>query len=220
MEMFLLSDTKDPNPNLKAKLTEEILKHGGSIAYISSSPQDEKRIWFHNTEREYKSFDPKINLEYFDLSDNFSDEDLKKTLSFGALHLSGGNTFEFLNWIRKRNFGDLLRTYLKNNGLIIGVSAGAILLTPNINRAGVFNADRNTVGLTDLSGLNFVDFEFSPHLYGHLSNPEDEVSELKIYSKDIPNIIYACNDHDGIFISNNNIEILGNALKIQAGEII
>lgn len=62
MEIFLLSDTKDPNPKLKAKITEKVLEHRGKVAYVSSSPQDKERVWFHNTEKEYQNFNPKLEF--------------------------------------------------------------------------------------------------------------------------------------------------------------
>lgn len=72
-------------------------------------------------------------------------------------------TNEFLNYINHRRFGRILKTHLDHGGLIIGVSAGTIVFTPNIAVATLPFADPNDIGLKDLTALNFVNFEFSPH---------------------------------------------------------
>ncbi|MDO8570180.1 MAG: Type 1 glutamine amidotransferase-like domain-containing protein [Candidatus Daviesbacteria bacterium] len=210
MPIFLLSETSCPNINLRNKLISEIKKHGGKIAYISSIPQDEQKIRFYNTVSEYQNIDPSITLEYFDLGEKFSDNDLKKVLEFGIIHMSGGNTFGFLNYINKRNFKKILKKHLENNGLIIGVSAGSIILTPNISVCNLPETDENLVGITDLTALNLVDFEFYPHFTGN----KQYLEEIKKYSKTINNPVYVCSDENGIFIDENKIEILNNIIKI------
>ncbi|MDO8610622.1 MAG: Type 1 glutamine amidotransferase-like domain-containing protein, partial [bacterium] len=178
MPIFLLSDTCCPNNDLKIKLLSEIKNHGGKIAYISSIPQNEQKVRFFNTVNEYQNIDPSITLEYFDLGGKFSDNDLKKVLEFGIIHMSGGNTFGFLNYINKRNFKKILTKHLENKGLIIGVSAGSIVLTPNINVCNLPEIDENLVGLKDLTALGLVNFEFYPHFTGN----KQYLKEIKKYS--------------------------------------
>jgi dipeptidase E len=202
MKLFLLSDTENLNSYLKSKFKSEIENYGNKIAYISSSPQDESRPWFKNTIREYKNINPEIELEYFDLSDKFSDSDLEKVLNFEIIHLSGGNTFEFLDFIRKRNFQKIIRSFIDKK-LIIGVSAGAVLQTPTIEIAGI--EDDNFIGMTDFTALNFVDFEFYPHF-----DPNSEkANDLKNYALKKKSIIYAATDHDGIFVEDGKVDLFG-----------
>ena len=44
-----------------------------------------------------------------------------------AIHLTGGNTFQFSYWLRERGLDAELKRYAKAGGVLIGVSAGAIL---------------------------------------------------------------------------------------------
>lgn len=202
MKLFLLSDTENLNAELKSKFRFEIEKFGNKIAYISSSPQEETRPWFQNTIREYKNINPEIKLEYFDLSENFSDQDLLQISNFQIIHLSGGNTFEFLNYIRKRNFQKIIESFLESK-LIIGVSAGAVLQTPTIEIAGI--EDENFLGLKDFTALNFVDFEFYPHF-----DPNSEKAiELKNYASKKKTKIYAASDSDGIFVEDGEVFLIG-----------
>ena len=215
MPIFLLSETCCLNKNLKSKLVSEIKTHGDKIAYIASTPQNEQRTWFLETVKEYQNIDSLITLEYFDLGEKFSDKDLKKVLNFGIIHLSGGNTFEFLNYINKRNFKKILITHLNNDGLIIGVSAGSIVLPPNINVCNLPEGDENLVGLQNLTALNLVNFEFYPHFTGN----KKYLEEIKKYSKTSNNPVYVCSDKNGIFVDNQKVEILNNILKVQLGKI-
>lgn len=210
MEILLLSDTANPCKPLQQKISEIVIKKRGKIAYISSTPQGDDRYWFHLAQQEYKSIDQSIELEYFDLSDAFGDEKLKEVLRFGTIHLSGGNTFEFLNFINRRSFGETLKNHLQNGGLIIGVSAGAIVLTPNIGLAELPGADENLVGLKDMSGLGFVNFEFHPHF----KSSDSEI--LQEYLKSTSSDIYISTDEDGVLVTSKEIHCFGKAVKIQS----
>jgi peptidase E len=78
------------------------------------------------------------------------------------INLSGGNTFRFLKSIKERGAESRLVEYARNGGILIGVSAGAMILTPSIESAFICG-DVNTVGLSDLEGLELVSFFFDPH---------------------------------------------------------
>lgn len=210
MNFFLLSDTENPSPVLEERLRDEISKRGNKVAYISSQPQDEQRKYFMRTAGEYRAINSDISLEYFDLSDAYSDAVLKNVISdFDVVHLSGGNTFSFLASLRKRKIESLLRSYLQSDKLIIGVSAGAIILTPTIGTASVGDGDINEVGIEDLRGFDFVDFEFLPHFY----NTEEDCNLAKEYSAGLSKILYACSDSDGIFVNSGKMELLGTIHK-------
>lgn len=206
MTVFLLSDTENPNPVLQKRLREEISATGNKIAYISSEPQDERREYFGRTAEEYRAIGKDISLAYFDLSGAYSDNALARLADFGVIHLSGGNTFAFLDALRKRNIRPLLERHLQNGGLIIGVSAGAVVLTPTINTASVGDGDVNAIGTTDLTALRFVDFSFLPHFY----DTEQERALAKEYSTASHMTLYTCSDNDGIFVHAGKLEMLGD----------
>lgn len=211
MTIFLLSDTEHPNPVLRERLQKEIAAHGNKIAYISSEPQDERREYFGRTADEYAAISKDISLAYFDLSDAYSDEALARLADFGVIHLSGGNTFAFLDTLRKRNIKPLLERHLHNGGLIIGVSAGSIVMTPAITTASVGDGDVNAIGMTDLTGLGFVDFSFLPHFY----NTERGRALAKEYSVASSATLYACSDNDGVFVHAEAVEPLGDVRIFQ-----
>lgn len=207
MNIFLLSVTDNLQTDLRESLGQEIAKRGNTVAYISSEPQDSERPYYKSTIEDYSHFGRDIKVDYFDLSSNFSEEALLKLLDYGAIYLSGGNTYAFMDAANKRNIYPILKKHLENGGLLIGASAGSIMMTPSINLAGI-GGDKNTTNLKDTAGFNFVNFEFHPHF------KDNEVPDcLSEYMKGKDYNLYTCKDGSGIFYSNGEIRLFGEVSK-------
>lgn len=201
MSIFFISRTDNLNSDLKNFLEKEISKRGNSVAYISSEPQEKDKPYYLSTIIDYKEINNDIQVDYFDLSDGFSDKALERLLEYGVIYLSGGNTYVFMNYAKKRNLGLILEKHTKNGGLIIGASAGSVMMTPSIDLAAI--GDKNTPNLKDTSGFGFVNFEFCPHFC------EEYYSFLSEYAKRKNVKIYTCKDGSGIFCSDTGIKLLG-----------
>jgi dipeptidase E len=140
----------------------------------------------------------------------------EQVLKSDVIHLSGGNTYYFLYHLRKTGFLDDLKNYVKNDGILTGLSAGAIIMTPNINTAGFpeFDCDENDEDLKSFKSMGLVDFEFFPHYRN--SKRYDE--ELISYSKSNKNPLYACPDGSGIVVKNDSVEFFGKAFCFHKGK--
>lgn len=75
-----------------------------------------------------------------------------------VIYVCGGNTFYLLQKIQESGFGKLLRGY---EGIYVGVSAGSIVVGPNIEVSAPW--DENDVNLLDTTGLDIVNFAVVPH---------------------------------------------------------
>jgi dipeptidase E len=207
MNIFLLSCTDNLNSELRETLGAEIKKRGNKVAYISSEPQEAPRPYYLSTIDDYEKISEGVEVDYFDLSLDFSDESLEEMLHYGTIYLSGGNTYIFMNDARKRRLYKLLRMHLNNGGLLVGASAGALMMTPTIDLADGF--DENIFGLTDVKGFAFVPFEFHPH-YEVIHN---EYLSSYIEGKDIT--IYTCKDGDGIFCGDDGVQLFGEVKEFK-----
>lgn len=205
MNIFFLSVTDHLNEDLRLRLKKEISERGNLIAYISSEPQDANREYYYSTVEDYVRINNDIKVDYFDLSENFSDDDLQRLLNYKTIYLSGGNTYVFMDAARKRNILPILKKHLGDNGLLIGASAGAIMMAPSIDLAGI--EDENIPQTKDTSGFNFVNFEFHPHF------KEEDKSFLDEYTKNRGVGLYVCKDGDGIFYSNGKMTLFGETVK-------
>ena len=193
---------------LRETLAREILKRGTKVAYISSSPQSGDRPYYQSTIADYAAISPDIRVDYFDLSDAFTDEMLAGLSSYAAIYLSGGNTFTFMDMARKRGLQEILEQYLAKGGVLIGASAGSIMCTPSIELAKF--GDENEVGMTDFSGFGFVDFEFHPHFTGD----QGERERLEEYQRTHGREIYICKDGAGLHITTTGVVVFGSVLII------
>lgn len=190
---------------LREALAQEILKRGTKVAYVSSSPQTGNRPYYQSTIADYAAISPELSVDYFDLSDAFTDEMLATLPSYTAIYLSGGNTFTFMDSARKRRLKKILEQHLANDGVLIGASAGSIMCTPSIEIAGY--EDENDVGVTDFTGFDFVDFEFQPHF----ADTPDERAWLAEYKQKHGREIYTCKDGAGMHVTDSGIELFGEA---------
>lgn len=116
--------------------------------------------------------------------------------------ISGGNTFHLLDQARKSGLGDWL-IKMVDQKVYVGVSAGSIILTPNIAIASVDDGDENLIGLTDLNGLSIVDFEISPHTPEWVSYEANNE-----YAKDIMNRLYMIDDETAVKIVDGIEEVV------------
>lgn len=134
------------------------------------------------------------------------------------IHLSGGNTYYFLHHLRKNGYLKKLKHFASKGGLLTGLSAGAILMTPTIHTAGFpkFDRDDNCVRIKNLKGLHLVDFEFFPHYVN--SHRYDKA--LLSHSKKSKHVIYACPDGGGIFVNGASKTFFGQVYAFYRGQKI
>lgn len=205
----------------KTQVDEAFLKYFGDskpkIAYIPSQ-SDLTRKYFNQKVEWYKQFGI-TDLLYFDIDQEYNEEKIPELLSCDAIFLSGGNTYYFLNSLKNRNFISVLQGFVEKGGVLIGVSAGSIIMSKTVSVTSIdddIGGDQNTVGIKDFSALGLNDFEFFPHF--DINNYEI-TKRLKEYSKASKSVIYACKDGDGIIVDNDNMQFFGEVLKIENGEI-
>jgi dipeptidase E len=212
-KLVLHSDQVSGKTELDVASTKLFTSKNPKIAYIPSQSDDQEKTWFNKKVEWYKQFGI-TDLLYFDIDKDYDERNIDKLLSCDGVFLSGGNTFYFLNSLKNRNFIPILRDYVEKGGVLIGVSAGSIIMSPTINIATLH--DENNIGLKNNSALGLVNFDFFPHL-DH--DYEKYLKEIVEYSKTSKTVIYACKDGDGIIVEGKNMQFFGDVLKIENGEV-
>lgn len=149
-----------------------------------------------------------INLQKFDynwidvVDPSASDVDWRTRLKVvDVVFVSGGNTFHLLNQYRETGFGEWLRGNIESK-VYVGVSAGTIITTPSLDVCTIEPADPNLPGLTDLTGLSFVEFEIEPHC------DDKRFNIIRKYAETKSNKIYAIDDQTAIKVTKNKVEIV------------
>ena len=200
-KLALYSDQDFPaNEEMDARLLRLIGRPQPKIGYIPAT-SDPERIYFRRKADYYAGIGANL-VVYVDPSQDTSEAEWSTLLSCDAIHLSGGNTFSFLSWLQRRSVLPLLTRYVSEGGVLIGVSAGAILMTPSVDSA-LLCGDVRDEQLMDDAGLGLVDFHFWPHF-----NSESVTGDQSKLSSTIP-ALYACPDGSGIVIDGKEVELFG-----------
>jgi dipeptidase E len=140
---------------------------------------------------------------YFPIDTSHTETLKAEAFKSDIIHLSGGNTYYFLNSIKKNKLQREFKLFLKRGGVLTGLSAGGIIMTPNIVTASfpAFDCDENEVKLKNLNALKLVNFQFFPH---YRNSPRYDKYLLQ-HSRKIECPLYACPDGSGIVLWNDNL---------------
>jgi dipeptidase E len=215
MNLVFYSGGNDQENHLLDKSFLEILdKKNPVITFIPSSSylSDQE---FKSFVRHYSKF--KISrFIHFPIDVPFDKILFQEVMRSDAIHMAGGNTFYFLHHLRKMKLLPQLRSFAQKGGVLTGLSAGAIMMTENIEMAAYpeFDRDENIVNIKNLAALNLVDFLFFPHF----RNSPRYDAVFKTYTKKNSKIIYACPDGAGIVVRENELRFIGKCYAFSEGK--
>ena len=103
-------------------------------------------------------------LEIIDIS-KYDEDYLKNKLSkTECICISGGNTFYLLQELKKKNLIGLLYERIKEGLFYIGESAGAIIMSENIEYNQIMDDKSIASELDDYTGVNVFDHYVLPHI--------------------------------------------------------
>ena len=213
MKLILLSEQNHLTiEDVKTQLISLIGKSNSTIGYISSCPDPSRK--FYNERKEYYAQFGSSLTPYVDLETEFDSKKIDLVFQADAIHLSGGNTYRFFHWIIKRGLRERLRKYAQSK-VIIGLSAGAIIMTPDISYSN-FCGDRNEVGLKEFKGLALANFNFVPHAISRDTVHQD----ILLKSQQDNSRVVVAKDSDWVVIDRPNCRVYGKPKLVVAGEIV
>lgn len=215
MKLVLYSGGFDEeNLALDQELIKLINKKDPLLTFIPACSYDSE-IEFREYVNQYSKFGIERFL-LFPIDHPFDNTLLKQVLKSDVIHLGGGNTFYFLQHLRKSKILPLLKKFVLSGGILTGLSAGAIMMTEDIEMAGYppFDCDENEDQLKNLKSLNLLDFYFFPHFKN--TRRYDDV--FKSYTKKSKKRIYACPDGSGIIINDKKTSFIGKTFLFHKGE--
>jgi dipeptidase E len=155
--------------------------------------------WMEYYDSEMRS----ICLEY-DAINISEDKNLANLPEYDIYYVCGGNTFYILDRIRKTGLDKVLTEEVQKGKFYLGVSAGSIIVGPDIEAAGIGDADKDDVGLSDLAGLKLTEHIIMPH---YCSEEEKDVQDFMERRKGEP--VIALTDDQAVFVENGEITRIG-----------
>jgi dipeptidase E len=147
---------------------------------------------------------PEQNITFFQLNRKIEKDDLKNT---DVIFVFGGNAFDYLDRIRKTGLDKAIKSFVKGGGVYLGLSAGSYVACPTIEAATWKHADKNTIGLKNLRGLNLVPFLIT----AHFENKYREIIEQAAKTTKYP--IIALTDKQAVLVKGKQIKIIGTGKK-------
>jgi dipeptidase E len=116
--------------------------------------------------------------------------------NYDFIYVMGGNTFYLLKKIKEYGFDKKIKEALDSGVVYVGSSAGSIIMGITIE----VSYDENVCGLTDFTGLNFIDGAIIPH-----ANRKKEfiLEQAKKYQQ-----IYSIEDKHAVMILDDKVEYL------------
>lgn len=155
---------------------------------------------------------------HFPVDVPFSKTLLNEVYKSDLIFLGGGNTFYFLKHLKRAGVLPFLKDFAASGKVLCGLSAGAIIMTPNIRMAEIpdFDRDENSESLTNLKALKLVNFEFFPHY----KNSKRYEEELRAYSLGLNYPIYACSDGGGVIVEEGRLSFVGKTHQFFQGKKI
>lgn len=158
MRLLFLSNTRGNNNEAVMSALRSWFTADTRIGYLPSST-DAERTYFREAESWLMMVRKDARVDYLEIHDG------KKWIyesveGYSCFFISGGNTYHLLDGLRRSGMGAILRRVVAETERgVIGVSAGGIVLTPDIRNARA----QNDIGIRDHSGLSLVSFGFYPH---------------------------------------------------------
>jgi len=198
---LLLTSAGFENPKIGKKFLEVVGKPAHDIRIIfipTAAITEEQKYYVKKCKDELldvgiKSQNIKVlNLDHSVLYSEVADSDV--------IYVCGGNTFHLLDRVRKTGFDRVIKQFLEEDKVYIGVSAGSILMGPNIEITKL--GDKDICGVTDFTGLGYTNTAITPHCN------KKEHKKVEKFKKKADYPILPLTDNQALLILGNKKEII------------
>ncbi len=208
MKLLLTSAGWWKNPEIGKEFLKLVNKNPSEIRIffiITPTKYLKKNKYIKRFFRQSKAINiPERNIKFFQLNRKIKKNDLK---NIDVIFVFGGNTFEYLDRIRKTGLDKIIKNFVKKGGVYLGLSAGSYVVCPTIEAATWKHADRNIIGLKNLKGLNLVPFLITAHFEERLKKVIEKAANKTNYP------VIALTDKQAILVKGDNKKIIGIGKK-------
>ena len=184
-QAFLKLLPKPPQELVSAIITTASVEHKKENKYAVSTKEYFEKLGFKKVSFVDVEFDDPAALKYFDV-----------------IYLNGGNTFYLLHHLKKSGADKILKE-IADKAILVGTSAGAMVLGPDIKIADLFDAERNIISLKDFSALNLTDIITYPHYQKESEN------RIKDFEKENNCQVTRLKDGQAVVVVGDKVEFVG-----------
>ncbi len=135
-------------------------------------------------------------MSYIDVEDEYTKDYDKILRESDIVHLSGGMVNSFAANLYKRKYDVLLKEAVKDGKLLIGVSAGALIMGPDLEITKVYEKVQSN---EYQKGMNIVNFVLVPHI----DNVREKLNNININYE-----LKECKDSDILYINDKGTSFI------------
>jgi dipeptidase E len=178
---------------------------------------DHAHVFYNRAIRRYRSHGVE-RFFFLPVDTGPTPDEMEVALTSDIIYLAGGNTFYFLKHLRESGMLANLKRFAEKGGVLAGLSAGGLIMSPTIELAGDagLGPDPNDVGIKNLKGLGLFPFEFSPHF----EHTPKHIQAHVAYSRKTKNPVYAASDGGGIIINGDSHTMIGDGCFFFQGQLL
>ena len=202
-------------PEMKDEIIKLLQKpaYDVTVAFITTAAKPIENIEYLQRDWLIMKEELGFNMEEVDIEGKTEGQVKKLLENKDIIFVEGGSTFYLLKAMRACNFEKVIREFLKNGVVYIGVSAGSIVAGRTIQTANIFGtgSNGNNVGLKNLKGLGLVPFD----IFVHYKPEHAEIIRQKMPdSKKRGNNLKILTDSQAILVQGKEVDLIGD------GEVI
>lgn len=162
-QIFLVSSLVAVLDKIERELGQSLA--GKSLVFIPTAGKvEEVKSYIEDAFNAFKA--KEMTVTVLDVKTSPVSECRETIKTSDMIYVSGGNTFYLLEALREKGIDKLLIEEINAGKVYIGESAGGIILSPSIDYIGKMDDKEKAPSLSDMQGLNIVDFSPLPHV-GH-----------------------------------------------------
>lgn len=215
--MKLLLNGGGSNEDLVLTMTKlnELIDHSKPLLYIPLA-MDEEEHPYDSCLEWFNSQLTNVEISNVEMTKTFEDLAALSLNNYSAIFIGGGNTYKLLKGLKESGAFSKIQDYIKNDGVVVGCSAGAVICGKDIDI--IASMDSNDVGLTDTIGFDVMNgISIFPHYINLKSRLTDEENKTMIdkytnsmikFSLEKGNV-YAIPEENTIYINDDLIEVIG-----------
>lgn len=215
MKLLLNGGGSEEKLDLTINKLNEIIDHDKPLLYIPLA-MDEVEHPYDGCYEWFISQMINVSVPNIDMAENFKQLASKKLDDYCAIFIGGGNAYKLLKGLKESGAFDKIQEYIKQSGVVVGCSAGAVICGKDIDI--IKSMDENEVDLIDTKGFDVLSgVSIFPHYMNLKSKLTDEENKARMdrFTNEIVQFslvngdVYAIPEEDTIFIDGNNVEIIG-----------
>ncbi|WP_343208739.1 Type 1 glutamine amidotransferase-like domain-containing protein [Anaerolentibacter hominis] len=201
--MLLLTSDGLSSPELKEEACKFLSGAGSAVMITTAAAARKEKDWSvpRLTEELYSLG---LSVTYMDIEL----EDPSCLNQYDVIELIGGNPYFLLHQLRRKNLKPVFHT-LEKTKLIIGVSAGSLVLQEQFDLIGEYTPGLNRLtGLSDTAGMGLTDLEILPHYHRFLSRFDHFEERARDYEQRRHKYVVRLSDGDGIVLHQGSVRLI------------